>query len=100
MVLTFLQLVYGQADLSVEQVLEIGSLFGQSSRTLYFTELCFIEPKAKLKPTYLNIVNPFDIYSWIGLLVSFTLVCTCHVIIYWFEQEYMSVVSLLIRLCT
>ncbi len=88
------QLVNGKIDIAVEQIIDIGYSFGDLSKTLYYVEVYFMENKAQLKPTYLNIVNPFDMYSWFGIFISFILVSSCHVIIRCCKKQEVKVVSL------
>ncbi len=80
-------MVYGQADINIEQIIDIGYSFGEPTKALYIVDMVFMEEKSLLKPTYLNIVNPFDMFSWFGLLTSYILVCSCHLILLYFEEQ-------------
>ncbi len=76
-----------KVDISAEQLIDIAYLFGKTTQILYHGDINFIEQKAKLKPPYLNVIGSFDMYSWLGLMLSFTLVCVCHQVISYFKKK-------------
>ncbi len=87
-----LQVLYNEADINLEQIIEIAFMFGSPTKTLYFADAKFMETKTKLKPAYYNIILPFDMYSWIWTFASFIAVCVCHQIILWYSSKDFSMV--------
>ncbi len=88
-----LQLLKGQANLSVQQLFEIAHPFGRATRAIYFSEVSYMEAKPQLIPPYFNIAYCFDNYSWLGILLSYIVVCLSICIIYWQKEQTTGKVS-------
>ncbi len=93
----FLQLLNDKSDINAEQLLDIGYLMGQPTKILFYADNKFVELKAQLKPPYLNIVGSFDIYTWLGVIMSYIFVCLCHCIIMWLGNQDANTVFLAIQ---
>ncbi len=62
-------------------------MMGKPTQTIFHADIKFVELKAEVKPPYLNIVRSFDLYTWLGIVLSYFLVCLCHHIIMWLGHQ-------------
>ncbi len=73
MIILELQVIYGKADISLEQFRYLDPRLGDMSASTSFRKTIYFELKPKEFSKFTNIVYCFDGITWLSFLVSFIL---------------------------